>query len=309
MAAGNIVNKEGPRRVELLDNLRAKLRALFPSGAPARRKKLSSAVLKNFLLLVALAPTAFGVHDSDLHCKHFFYGNPTGTPVTNDLIIRDIYALSSNDTTKFADWVAYRLDAATVTGDISTSRNWKADPWLDEEETLEPDDYTNAYATLHTDRGHQAPLGSFKGTDNWRDTNYLSNITPQASDLNQGLWVDLENSVRDLIGAGEVVYVMTGPIYERGMDGLPDCDEPHVVPSGYWKIVAIQPTSNTNSIRVAAFIFDQDTARDADVIDHLVTIDEVEERSRLNFFCELPDDAEDRVEGELFDEWATEHFE
>ena len=36
----------------------------------------------------------------EIHSKHFFYGQPTGTPETNDLIIRDIYALSSNDETK-----------------------------------------------------------------------------------------------------------------------------------------------------------------------------------------------------------------
>jgi endonuclease G len=53
-------------------------------------------------------PAAVGADDAyaEIHCKHFFYGYPTGTPPTNDLIIRDDYALSSNDETKFADWVA-----------------------------------------------------------------------------------------------------------------------------------------------------------------------------------------------------------
>lgn len=38
--------------------------------------------------------------------------------------------------------MAYRLDAATVTGEGNLPRNWKNDPWLDEDETLErtPDD-------------------------------------------------------------------------------------------------------------------------------------------------------------------------
>jgi len=54
-------------------------------------------------LVLALAVTApaiaYNVDDGvypEVHCKHFFYGYPTGTPTTNDLIIRDIYALSSN---------------------------------------------------------------------------------------------------------------------------------------------------------------------------------------------------------------------
>ena len=63
-----------------------------------------------------------------------------------------------------------------------------------------PDDYTGANAALGTDRGHQAPLASFAGTDHWRDTNVLSNITPQASALSQGPWARLETRVRDLRG-------------------------------------------------------------------------------------------------------------
>ena len=46
----------------------------------------------------------------EIHSKHFFFGYPYGAPATNDMIIRSIYALSSNDETKFADWVSYQLD-------------------------------------------------------------------------------------------------------------------------------------------------------------------------------------------------------
>jgi endonuclease G len=52
----------------------------------------------------------------EIHCKHFFFGCPQGTLPTNDLIIRDIYALSSNDETKFADWAAFRLTPQEVVG-------------------------------------------------------------------------------------------------------------------------------------------------------------------------------------------------
>ena len=128
----------------------------------------------------------------------FFYGYPKGTPKTNDMIIRDNYALSSNDATKFADWVCYVLDNEIISGDVKTKRNWKADPWLADNETLEPDDYKDAHSILQVDRGHQAPLASFKGTKSWSETNYLSNITPQKSELNQGPWKQLEDKVRDL---------------------------------------------------------------------------------------------------------------
>jgi DNA/RNA endonuclease G (NUC1) len=96
-------------------------------------------------------------HRPEIHCKHFIHGIPYGTSDTNDLIIRDGYALSSNDRSKFADWVAYRLEPLMLIGDSDVNRNWTADPWLSDEETLEPEDYRGAYESIHTDRGHQVP--------------------------------------------------------------------------------------------------------------------------------------------------------
>lgn len=92
---------------------------------------------------------------------------------SNDFIIRGIYVLSSNDTTKLADWVAYRVTSTTIGSTTNKKRNWKADPWLYNTETLEPGDYKGANAVLHTDRGHQAPMASFAGTTTWEQTNYL----------------------------------------------------------------------------------------------------------------------------------------
>ncbi len=183
------------------------------------------------VLLISSGSTSKAPYQPEIHCKHFLYGYPTGTPATNDLIIRDCYALSSNDSTKFADWVAYRLNSetifvpATITKEVRLERVWKADPWLDPDETLEPTDYKGAHAALKTDRGHQAPLASFKGTGCWAETNFLSNITPQKSALNQGPWRILEDKVRDL-AAKQTVYVITGPLYEREMKRLPGADEP-----------------------------------------------------------------------------------
>ena len=228
--------------------------------------------------------------------KHYAYGQPEGTPATNDLIVRKIYALSSNDDTKFADWVAYRLDRETVFGNANTSRNYKEDPDIDPSETLEPDDYDDAFSTIGTTRGHQAPLGTFKGTDLWAQTNFLSNITPQKGDLNGGAWLKLESRVKGIVQQCDVVYVMTGPLYEREMPTLPQADEPHVIPSGYWKIVALNVEKEPQDLLVSAFIFDQETPKDENLESGQTTVDEVERRSGLNFFTDLPDDIEEDIE-------------
>lgn len=118
----------------------------------------------------------------------------------------------------------------------------------------------------------------------------------------------LERRVRDLVEEGNTVFVMTGPLYERDMDPLPEADEPHVVPSGYWKIVIVEPESSSDPVLVGSFIFDQETPAGYAVIDHLCTIDEVEQRSGLDFLREMPDGDENQIEADDFEEWAEEEF-
>lgn len=230
----------------------------------------------------------------EIHHPLCLYGCPFGAPITNDVVIREIYILSSNDTTKFADWTAYRVTAETI--GPTEDRNFKSDPLLASYETLEPSDYTGANAALGTERGHLVPLASFTGTPHWRDTNYLSNITPQAGALNGGRWGTLEGRVRTLAQQSDVdaVYVFAGTLYERAMPSLPQANEPHVIPSGYWKIVA---TSDDDVTSVAAFIFDQDTPSGGSPCSHLLTVDEVEQRSALDFFTELSLSKQATLEG------------
>ena len=227
-----------------------------------------------------------------IYSYHCLAGCPDGAR-GQELVAREIYILSNNPATKFADWVAYRITAETIGS--TRPRVWRADPALPGTSTLEPADYTGANAALQTDRGHQAPLASFTSTEYWEDTNYLSNITPQKSALNQGPWNRLEGAVRTLARRASVdaVFVMTGPLYESPQPRLPQADEPHLVPSGYWKIVA---TETGSTIKVVAFLFDQDVARSADRCDHVTTVDQIEQRSGLDFFQALPDTDETALE-------------
>ena len=253
--------------------------------------------MKRTITILSILIISIAVFSHEIHCKHFLYGMPQGSPDTNDIIIRDCYALSSDDNTKFADWVCYRLTKAEITGSVSQTRTWKADPWLDETETLEPNDYKDANSDIGTDRGHQAPLASFKGTNCWSDTNYLSNITPQKSDLNQGAWKKLEDAVRHCISSSSdhnfTLWVITGPIYGDTTMKLPKADEFHKVPKAYWKIVA---TKSGTGIQVNAFIMPQDTPRAAHFQDYQTTVDEIEHDTGLDFFWALDDTLETPTE-------------
>lgn len=69
--------------------------------------------------------------------------------------------LNNNGSTKFANWVAYKITKETPAS--NRPRNWKTDPEVPAGETLNPVDYNGARVALDLDRGHQANLASMGG--------------------------------------------------------------------------------------------------------------------------------------------------
>ncbi len=267
---------------------------------------LPGAVLLILLLVYPISPCLADTTPPEIHCKHFTHGYPLNSPATNDLVIRDLYALSSNDETKFADWVCYKLTPHETMGTLDLERGWHTDPWLAENETLEAgtkekDDYFKANKESDYQRGHLAPLASFKGSRYASQVNFYSNITPQKSALNGGPWMRLEGAVRNLVVKYQEVWVMTGPLYEGDMPALSNAGEAHKVPSGFWKIIVIEDGEQT---RAAAFIMGQDTDRKSKVSTHLVKIKDVEDRSGLKFLWELPDQEREGLINALPSAWV-----
>ena len=75
----------------------------------------------------------------------------------------------------------------------------------------------------------------------------------------------------------DAVYVMTGPLYEREVPPLPEADESHRVPSGYWKIVT--------------------TEKDGFIDERFITAARtIENKTGLNFFHAMPAAQQDKLE-------------
>lgn len=142
---------------------------------------------------------------------------------------------------------------------------------------------------MAVDRGHQAPLAGLGASADWQALNYLSNITPQASALNQGAWARLEDKERALAERSDVaaVWSVTGPLFERHIATLPAAPEVEL-PSGYWKIIFIG--SSPDKGEYAAFLMDQATPKSASFCDYQVTVEEIERRTHpaLSFWSTLP---------------------
>ncbi len=209
---------------------------------------------------------------------------PNGAPSSNFIADHHIFILSANINTLFADWVAYKVESQNLDGP-SRSRYWKKDPLLPSGYTLEPDDYKDAHATEGYDRGHQAPLAAFSNTAYWSETNYLSNITPQKSELNQGPWNQLESKVRDLARKYGSLYVITGTLYQSPMPALPNAQYNHEVPSAYWKVILLD---HDNTLETASFIMPQTAKRSDSYCSYASDINNVQAETKLSLFPSTP---------------------
>lgn len=242
--------------------------------------------------LLAAAPAAAGFARAEtaappVESPHCVAGCPLGAPEGNRLLRRECYILSNNGQTRFADWVAYALVPERFGG--GRRPPWRADPDLPEEETLEPEDYKGAHKALKVDRGHQMPFAACAGApEGKRQTGYLSNATPQGSALNRGAWRALEAAARRLAetagAAGAAVHVVTGPLHERETRPLPGADEPHRVPSGYWKLVVL---AGAGGPAAAAFAMESGRPAGLPFAAARIGLGELERRTGLRFLPAL----------------------
>lgn len=157
-----------------------------------------------------------------------------------------------------------------------------------------PDDYTNS----GYDRGHLAPnyaIGTRYGAEAQRETFLMSNVIPQRHALNAGVWKEIEQDIATSYPArfGEV-WVIAGPIFGERPRRL--SRRGPAIPEACYMIVVDE---SDGRLRTMAFIFSEDTPSGTEANHYLVSIDEVERRTGLDFFAELEDVAEAQVEAQV----------
>lgn len=187
-------------------------------------------------------------------------------------------------------WVGYRVFA--VTGAISHERPSRFSTDSRTSARVCHDDYTNS--SFH--RGHMAPNGAIDhcyGREAQLETFLMSNVCPQTPSLNLGIWKTLETKVRGWANAFEELWVLTGPVFLSGHDDLMSGVD---VPDFFFKIVVDETSSG---LRALAFLFTQQGGEGHDLEFFLVSIDDIELMSGFDFFPELEDSLEDRLESQV----------
>ena len=234
------------------------------------------------------------------------FGEPADADPVDDFIVRhEQFTASYNPNRGSPNWVSYDLDAAHF-GPEDRCDCFTMDPDLPASFThLTTADYTDAGA-FHgygIDRGHM--VRSFDRTtaslDNAR-TYLFSNVVPQASDMNQGPWANLENDLGDLARfQGREVYIVTGP---AGNKGTLKNEGKIVIPTSTWKVAVILPQdqglANIADYRdvevIAVNMPNEPGIRNVDWNTYRTTVDEIEALTGYDLLALLPDDVEAAVE-------------
>ena len=158
----------------------------------------------------------------------------------------------------------------------------------------------NAYERSGYDRGHMVPnfaMSSRYGEDEQKKTFLTSNITPQTPALNRGVWRDIEHHIAELWTAryGEI-WVIVG-CFSSGRCGRQTISGSEVeVPESFYQVVLAQEGLD---VRALAIVYDQTVAWNEWPTRGIVTIDELEEMTGLDFLPDLPEFIQSPLEAEL----------
>jgi endonuclease G len=183
------------------------------------------------------------------------------------------------------------------------SSAFKSDPMLPINRRAQLDDYKGFKDIF--DRGHQVASGDSKGRGKpvIKESFYLSNMTPQSAKLNRNRWRLLEAKIQDIAKNRGEIWVVTGPVFiDDDNDGLVEHvvigDNNVSVPTDYYKIVISKKPENTNEWEAMAFLIPNEPISEP-YEDYLVSIDEIESLTKIDFFSSLSDDAEVALEEEI----------
>ncbi len=260
--------------------------------------------MKNFLLTTFLAAaslaSAIALPISTPNVASFSNTSaslPLEQPATlhnhpEQIVVHTGYRLSFNRETLCPNWVAWELTANETEGSVQRSNDFRPDEMLPYRYQVTTDDYKHS----GYDRGHMCPSADMK----WSSTAqsecfFMSNICPQTHALNAGGWEKVERACRRWAKREGKVYIVCGPIFNDARKQLYIGKSVKIrVPNAFFKVVLSLKKGEEKAI---GFYF---TNRDGkqNMGDATKTVDEIEKITGMDFFPQLNDALERRVEAQ-----------
>ena len=185
-------------------------------------------------------------------------GNPSGAVSNpayslNYLKNNTYYTIAYNDPRGISNWVAWHLQSEDL-GSTPRQDDFRNDAGL-------PAGFyqvqNTSYNGIGFDRGHNCPSADRTTTVPANSSTFLmTNMIPQAPNLNQGPWEDLEDYVRTtMVGGNKEAYIVMGNMGSGGYSStgalVTTIDGGHVtVPQKVWKVVLLLTKGNNDLSRI-----------------------------------------------------------
>ena len=184
--------------------------------------------------------------------------------------------------------MAYTLTTEKLRSKQITRRDcFKADPAI-KMNPVRPQDY----ARSGYDKGHLAPAADMTYSLPSMENSFLmTNISPQIPGCNRGIWKRLENQVRRWAIKEKKLYIITGPIFSEKPAVMKTAAIP--VPVAFYKVIL----DLTPPMKMIGFIVPNQTSKRR-IASFAASVDEVERITGYDFFSELDDELENRLEKE-----------
>lgn len=202
------------------------------------------------------------------------------------------YSFSYHEAFEQAEWVAYTLEK-----DDMNNANYKR-PYFNQDPMVKTEsaDWRN-YKNSGYNKGHLCPAGDRKkNLDQYEETFFTSNISPQKYDFNSGVWNRLEQKVRYWAEKYDGIYVVTGGVLSDNLKTIGY--EKVAVPNYFYKVLL-----TNDQKRMIAFLVPHKNS-DKALYEFVVSVDDLEKMTGIDFFPQLEDSIENALEQKTtYKEW------
>jgi endonuclease G len=226
-------------------------------------------------------------------------GNSDCVTLTHDITVRSqivrSYSMMFDKKEKIAYWVAYPHNPCYI-GNSGRTDLWSVDPGV---ASADQPEYLSSI--FGYDRGHQIPSADRTvSTLANNQTFYFTNITPQMGGLNQYMWENLEEQVRNWMSASDTLYVVTGAILKTvgGNETVKYATDNKgakvAVPNYYYKVLLRLKTGKYDAI---GFWVEHRSYGDIPVNASVTkSVDQIEALTGFDFFASLTKSVQDVAE-------------
>ncbi len=221
-----------------------------------------------------------------------------------EIIKHAAYCLVYSEEHEQPRWVAHIIIPDVIKGTVFRTNDFRPDPLIKTGSAVEEDyflktmnkDSTYSYDGFGYDRGHQAPSADFRWSQTaLSESYYYSNMAPQLPDFNRGSWGDLEDALRGYLYRYPTtqLYIVTGPILSKDLPVIERGKNKVSIPKEFYKVAL-----DLKNKKAIGFIMPNQKIT-APLKTFAVPINEIEERTGIDFFSKIPTELQENLESQV----------